>query len=328
MPPVAPQISTLSPCFIRAPWSPTSMRYEVALHSALTAASSHDRWVGLRHQLVGLDDGEVGEPAEVGLEPPDQLVRREHRVVVGAGVLVVDVVAVDGDLVARLPVAHRRPDPQDHARRVGADDVVRQGVARAPLVLAAHLVEEAERRQRFEDRGPHRVEVDARAPSPRGTPRRGRARGWRPRRRGATCAGPCPTSRRLRTCRSRRDGRTPRDTTPESGGWRMSSPLAPAWMASRICCMRATLPSGNRPGTKGRGRPRAANPANDVSDGTGAATAWDHEAHGWIRHHRRRSHADRQDVGRSHRSPPPISAASRSPRRSNAPASRPTRSTT
>ena len=47
MPPVAPQMSTLSPCFIRAPCSPTSMRYEVELHSALTADSSHVRWVGL-----------------------------------------------------------------------------------------------------------------------------------------------------------------------------------------------------------------------------------------------------------------------------------------
>ena len=47
MPPVAPHTSTESPCFMRAPLSPTSMRYDVELQSALTAASSHVRWVGL-----------------------------------------------------------------------------------------------------------------------------------------------------------------------------------------------------------------------------------------------------------------------------------------
>ena len=41
----------------------------------------------------------------------------EHRVVVRRRVLVVDVVAVHGDLVARLPVAHRRADAQHDARR-------------------------------------------------------------------------------------------------------------------------------------------------------------------------------------------------------------------
>ena len=46
MPPVAPQISTLSPCFIWAPFSLTSMRYEVELHRPFTAASSQVRWVG------------------------------------------------------------------------------------------------------------------------------------------------------------------------------------------------------------------------------------------------------------------------------------------
>ncbi len=43
---MAPQISTESPCFMRAPFSPTSMRYEVDAHSALTAASSQVRWAG------------------------------------------------------------------------------------------------------------------------------------------------------------------------------------------------------------------------------------------------------------------------------------------
>ena len=121
------------------------------------------RQVGrLRHQLVGLDDRQVGEPAEVGLEPPDALVGGEHRVVVRRRILVVDGVAVDGHAVAGLPVAHRRPDPQHDARRVGADDVVGQRMACRPRALAGEAVEEAERRQRLEDRRPHRVEVDAR----------------------------------------------------------------------------------------------------------------------------------------------------------------------
>ena len=112
------------------------------LHRALTAASSQVRWARLGHELVGLDDREVGQPAEVRLEAPDALVGGQHRVVVGRRVLVVDVVAVDRDPVARLPVAHRRPDLQHDARGVGADDVVRQGVAGAPDALLAEAVEE------------------------------------------------------------------------------------------------------------------------------------------------------------------------------------------
>ncbi len=130
------------------------------MHSALTAASSHVRWRGLRHQLVGLDQGEIGQAAEVGLEPPDPLIVREHRVVVRARALVVDVVAVDGDPVAGLPVAHGRPGPQHHTRGVRADDVVVERVAAPHADLLAQPVEEAEGRERLEDRRPHRVEVD------------------------------------------------------------------------------------------------------------------------------------------------------------------------
>ena len=36
----------------------------------------------LRHELVALHDGELGQTAEVRLEPPDALLRVEHRVVV------------------------------------------------------------------------------------------------------------------------------------------------------------------------------------------------------------------------------------------------------
>ena len=39
----------------------------------------------LGHQLVGLDDGQLGQAAEVGLEAPDALLRVEHGVVVPVG---------------------------------------------------------------------------------------------------------------------------------------------------------------------------------------------------------------------------------------------------
>ena len=162
MPPVAPQIRTLSPCFIWAPFSLTSMRYEVELHRPLTAASSQVRCVGLGISWLALTIDEVGECAEVGLEAPDQLVRCQHRVVVRTRILIVDVVAVHGDAVAGLPVPHGRTHPQDDGGRIGADDVMGQRMALAPLVLSTHPVEEPERRKRLEDRRPHRVEVDAR----------------------------------------------------------------------------------------------------------------------------------------------------------------------
>src|SRR5205807_3486100 len=83
---------------------------------------------GLGHDLVGLHHGEVGQAAEVGLETPDALVGSQHGVVVGRGVLVVDVVAVDDDPVAGLPVANGRAHADDNARGVRTDHVVGQVV--------------------------------------------------------------------------------------------------------------------------------------------------------------------------------------------------------
>ena len=157
MPPVAPQMNTLSPCFMRAAWRPRAI-------AAGRGAQAVDRRLlprqvgGLGHDLVGLDDRQVGQAAEVGLEAPDALVGGQHRVV-----------ALEGPGRRRscsarprgrpLPVAHGRPDAQDHARR-GADDVEVLRPAGAPHRLAAQPVEEAEGGQRLEDRGPHRVEAD------------------------------------------------------------------------------------------------------------------------------------------------------------------------
>ena len=95
---------------------------------------------------LALTTAEVGQAAEVRLEAPDALVGGEHRVVVGRRVLVVDVVAVHDDPVARLPVAHGRADLQHDAGRVGADDVVVLRVALAPHRLLAEPVEEPEGR--------------------------------------------------------------------------------------------------------------------------------------------------------------------------------------
>jgi hypothetical protein len=58
----------------------------------------------LGHQLVGLDQGQLGQAAEVGLEAPDPLLRVEHRVVVALVVLELDRQAVRDDRVAGLPL--------------------------------------------------------------------------------------------------------------------------------------------------------------------------------------------------------------------------------
>ena len=65
---------------------------------------------GLGHQLVGLDQRDLGQAAEVGLEAPDPLLGIHHRVVVPVGALELDRQAVGDDLVARLPQvdAHAR----------------------------------------------------------------------------------------------------------------------------------------------------------------------------------------------------------------------------
>ena len=93
------------------------------------AASSQVRWARLGHQLVGLDHGELGQAAEVRLEPPDALLRIEQGVVVAGRVLELDRQAVRDHLVAGLPRGHPGADPQHDAGRVRADHVVRAGRA-------------------------------------------------------------------------------------------------------------------------------------------------------------------------------------------------------
>ena len=116
----------------------------------------------LGHQLVGLDDGDVGQAAEIGLESPDPLVVGQYRVVVRGRVLVVHVVAVHRDPVTGPPFADRRAHPEHHSGGIGAHHVVVEGVPGAPLALLAEPVQETEGGKGFEDRGPYGVEVDGR----------------------------------------------------------------------------------------------------------------------------------------------------------------------
>ena len=76
--------------------------------------------------------------------------------------MIVDVVAVNGDLVADLPVSDGRTGPQDDSGGVGTDDVIVQRVALSPVRLLAQSVQERERGDRLEDARPDRVEVDRR----------------------------------------------------------------------------------------------------------------------------------------------------------------------
>ncbi len=126
------------------------------------AASSQVRWLGLGEQLVGLHQSDLGEATEVRLETPDALFGIHHRVVVAEGAFQLHAQAVGDDLVAGLPGVDARAGAQHDARRVRSDDVVGQIVALGQVVGLAVALQEAERRHRFEDRGPHGVVVDAR----------------------------------------------------------------------------------------------------------------------------------------------------------------------
>ena len=124
------------------------------------AASSQVRCSGLGHQLVGLHQGEVGEAAEVGLEAPDPLLGVHHRVVVAVGALQLDREAVRDHLVAGLPGVHAQAGLEHHAGQVGADHVVGQVVPLGQRRHPAVALQEPERGDRLEDRGPHGVVVD------------------------------------------------------------------------------------------------------------------------------------------------------------------------
>ena len=77
------------------------------------------------HELAVLHPAELGEGAVGRLVAPDALRRAEHGIAaVALLVVAVVLVAVDHDLVADLPALHLGADGPDHARGVGAGDVI------------------------------------------------------------------------------------------------------------------------------------------------------------------------------------------------------------
>ena len=114
----------------------------------------------LGHQLVGLDDGQLGQAAEVGLVAPDALLGVEHGVVVAVGALQLHGQAVGDDLLPRLPHGHAGPGAQHHARHVRTDHVIGQVVPRGELGQLPVTAQEREGGHGREDRAPHRVVVD------------------------------------------------------------------------------------------------------------------------------------------------------------------------
>ena len=133
-------------------------------------------------------------------------------------VLVVDVVAVHGDRVARLPF--RTAEPTRSTTPAASLPTTWNGWSwRAPHTLSLpRRCEEPERGQRLEDRRPHRVEVDRRRHH-RDERLVGRQLGQRrPRRRAATCAGPSPPTASPRTSPARRPARPRPGTTRERQG--------------------------------------------------------------------------------------------------------------
>ena len=115
---------------------------------------------GLGHQLIGLDQSQLGQAAEVGLVAPDALLRVEHGVVVPVRAFQLDGQAVGDDLVARLPGGHPGAGAQHHAREVGADHVIRQVVPRRDRRELPVAAQEGEGGDRREDGAPHGVVVD------------------------------------------------------------------------------------------------------------------------------------------------------------------------
>ncbi len=78
-----------------------------------------------RHELLGLHRGELGEGAVRRLIAPDPLRGGEHRIAaVALLVVAVGLVAMNDDLVADLPAPHLVAHRPDHARGIGARDVI------------------------------------------------------------------------------------------------------------------------------------------------------------------------------------------------------------
>src|SRR6476469_3779520 len=68
-PPDAPQIRTVSPCFIAAPWWLTSCRYAVELTNPGAAASSHVRCAGLGISWLDFTSANSASPPKLVSNP-------------------------------------------------------------------------------------------------------------------------------------------------------------------------------------------------------------------------------------------------------------------
>src|SRR5688500_3130182 len=62
-------MSIVSPCFMAAPFWLTSMRYEVELQRALTAASSHVRWAGFGMSWLAFTTVRSARPPKFDSKP-------------------------------------------------------------------------------------------------------------------------------------------------------------------------------------------------------------------------------------------------------------------
>ncbi len=109
-PPEAPQISTMSPCFICAPWCETSCRYAVELTRPGQAASSQVRWRGLGISWLALTRASSARPPKLVSKPQIRCCGSSMVSSWPGGVLQLDREAVRDDLVARLST-WSRPGP-------------------------------------------------------------------------------------------------------------------------------------------------------------------------------------------------------------------------
>ena len=96
--------------------------------------SSSSQVGGLWHQLIGFDHRDIGEATKLGLESPDALVGCEHRVIVRRGVLIVDVVAVDGHSVSGFQLRTAEPT-RDDSGGVRTNDEARRAYVGMPTQI-------------------------------------------------------------------------------------------------------------------------------------------------------------------------------------------------
>ena len=207
-PPLAPQIRTLSPCFMPAPLWQTSWRYAVELTSPGEAASSQVRWAGLGISWLDFTRASSASPPKLVSKPQ---IRCSGSSIVSLWPSGLSSSTLRQWATTSSPGCHRctpGPGAQHHAGQVGADDVVGQVVPLGQRAEPPVALEEAERRHRLEDARPDGVVVDGARHHRDQRLARARARGRVRRRRAATCAGPCPCCPGPRRCRPRPCGRS------------------------------------------------------------------------------------------------------------------------